>query len=212
LHQARAGKRKRPLDHRVAGRAEERAAHREVARNPRRCHHREGQKRRHRQPRPPRPAKNDEVKDYRQNHPAKGIPRQHAQPRQQPDGQREDEPPALLGVFVAAVVLVTAFILWERKASEPILPPSLFRVGIFRVSAGVSFLMSIVMFGAIIYLPLYLQLVDGVSAMVSGLLLVPMMVGLLVTSIASGQIVTRPGRYKVFPIVGTVLMVIGMWM
>jgi EmrB/QacA subfamily drug resistance transporter len=113
---------------------------------------------------------------------------------------------------IAAVVLVTAFILWERKASEPILPPSLFRVGIFRVSAGVSFLLSIVMFGAIIYLPLYLQLVDGVSAMVSGLLLVPMMVGLLVTSIASGQIVTRTGRYKVFPIVGTVLMVIGMWM
>jgi MFS family permease len=68
------------------------------------------------------------------------------------------------------------------------------------------------MFGAIIYLPLYLQLVDGVSAMVSGLLLVPMMVGLLVTSIASGQIVTRTGRYKVFPIAGTVLMVIGMWM
>jgi EmrB/QacA subfamily drug resistance transporter len=113
---------------------------------------------------------------------------------------------------IAAVVLVTAFILWERKASEPILPPSLFRVGIFRVSAGVSFLLSIVMFGAIIYLPLYLQLVDGVSAMVSGLLLVPMMVGVLVTSIASGQIVTRTGRYKVFPIAGAVLMIIGMWL
>jgi EmrB/QacA subfamily drug resistance transporter len=113
---------------------------------------------------------------------------------------------------IAAVVLVTAFILWERKAAEPILPPSLFRVGIFRVSAGVSFLLSIVMFGAIIYLPLYLQLVDGVSAMVSGLLLVPMMVGLLVTSIASGQIVTRTGRYKIFPIAGSVLMVIGMWL
>jgi predicted MFS family arabinose efflux permease len=115
-------------------------------------------------------------------------------------------------LVIAAVVLVTAFILWERKASEPILPPSLFRVGIFRVSAGVSFLLSIVMFGAIIYLPLYLQLVDGVSAMVSGLLLVPMMVGVLVTSIASGQIVTRTGRYKVFPIAGAVLMIIGMWL
>ena len=115
-------------------------------------------------------------------------------------------------LVIAAVVLVTAFILWERKASEPILPPSLFRVGIFRVSAGVSFLMSIVMFGAIIYLPLYLQLVDGVSAMVSGLLLVPMMVGVLVTSIASGQIVTRTGRYKVFPIAGAALMIIGMWL
>jgi len=87
-------------------------------------------------------------------------------------------------------------VLWERKAPEPILPPSLFHIGIFRVASCVTFLLAMVMFGAIIYLPLYLQLVDGVSAMVSGLLMIPLMLGFLVTSIASGQIVSRTGRYK----------------
>jgi EmrB/QacA subfamily drug resistance transporter len=118
----------------------------------------------------------------------------------------------IIELAAVAVVFVTAFVLWERKATEPILPPSLFRIGVFRVSAGVSFLLAMVMFGAIIYLPLYLQLVDGVSAMVSGLLLIPMMLGLLVTSILSGQIVTRTGRYKLFPVGGGLLMILGMWL
>jgi EmrB/QacA subfamily drug resistance transporter len=120
--------------------------------------------------------------------------------------------PEIIALGIAAVAFITAFILWERRASEPILPPSLFRVGIFRVSSGVSFLLAMVMFGAIIYLPLYLQLVDGVSAMVSGLLLVPLMAGMLATSITTGQIVTRTGRYKIFPIVGSMLVVIGMFL
>lgn len=115
-------------------------------------------------------------------------------------------------LIVASVLLLGAFALWERKAAEPILPPSLFHLGIFRVAGGVSFLLAMIMFGAIIYLPLYLQLVDGVSAMVSGLLLIPLMLGLLTTSVVSGQIVSRTGRYKVFPIVGSVLMGIGMWL
>ena len=59
-------------------------------------------------------------------------------------------------------MFIVAFIVWERHAAEPILPPSLFRIGIFRVASSVTFLLSMVMFGAIIYLPLYLQLVDGV--------------------------------------------------
>lgn len=120
--------------------------------------------------------------------------------------------PEIIGLGIIAVAFITSFILWERRASEPILPPSLFRVGIFRVSSGVSFLLAMVMFGAIIYLPLYLQLVDGVSALVSGLLLVPLMVGLLATSITSGQIVSRTGRYKIFPIMGSVLVIIGMYL
>ncbi|HWD51543.1 MAG TPA: MDR family MFS transporter [Acidimicrobiales bacterium] len=120
--------------------------------------------------------------------------------------------PEIIALGAAAAAFVTAFILWERRASEPILPPSLFRVGIFRVSSGVSFLLAMVMFGAIIYLPLYLQLVDGVSAMVSGLLLIPLMLGLLVASIGSGQIVTRTGRYKIFPVVGSILVIIGMYL
>jgi len=113
---------------------------------------------------------------------------------------------------VVAAILIAVFIVWEHHASEPILPPSLFHIGVFRVTASVSFLLAMVMFGAIIYLPLYLQLVDGVSPTISGLLLVPLMLGLLATSILSGQVVSRTGRYKVFPIVGSLLMVLGMYL
>ena len=116
----------------------------------------------------------------------------------------------IVGLSIAAVLLIATFVLWERKAAEPILPPSLYHIGIFRVSTSVSFLLSMVMFGAIIYLPLYLQLVDGVSAMVSGLLMIPLMMGVLGASVGSGQLVSRTGRYKVFPVIGSVLVVIGM--
>lgn len=120
--------------------------------------------------------------------------------------------PTIVGLAVVAVVFVAAFALWEPHAAEPILPPSLFRIGIFRVTSVTSFLLATIMFGAIIYLPLYLQLVDGVSAMVSGLLLIPLMLGLLGASILSGQVVTRTGRYKAFPVIGAVLVIIGMFL
>ena len=118
----------------------------------------------------------------------------------------------IISLAVAAALLVTAFILWERRAAEPILPPNLFRIGIFRVASSASFLLAVIMYGAIIYLPLYLQLVDGVSATVSGLLLIPLMLGLLAASILSGQVVSRTGRYKPFPIAGSVLVTLGMWL
>ncbi len=120
--------------------------------------------------------------------------------------------PLIIGLAASAVVLVALFALWERHAAEPILPPHLFRSGIFRVASSASFLLSMVLFGALIYMPVYLQLVDGVSAMVSGLLVIPMMAGVLVASVGSGQIVTRTGRYKIFPVVGAVLMGLGMWL
>jgi EmrB/QacA subfamily drug resistance transporter len=120
--------------------------------------------------------------------------------------------PIVLGLSVVAVVFIAAFVLWERKAAEPILPPSLFHIGIFRVASAVSFLLAMVMFGAIIYLPLYLQLVDGVSAMVSGLLLIPMMLGVLSASVVSGQVASRTGRYKLLPVVGSVLVIVGMYL
>jgi len=120
--------------------------------------------------------------------------------------------PVIVTLSVVAAVLVTAFILWERKAAEPILPPSLFHIGIFRVASAASFLLAMIMYGAIIYLPLYLQLVDGVSATVSGLLLIPLMLGLLAASILSGQLVSRTGRYKPFPVVGSALVTLGMWL
>ena len=120
--------------------------------------------------------------------------------------------PVIVGLGVLSAVFIASFIVWEHYAAEPILPPSLFHIGVFRTASTVSFLLSMVMFGAIIYLPLYLQLVDGVSAMVSGLLMIPLMLGLLATSIASGQIVSRTGKYKAMPVVGSVLVIIGMWL
>jgi len=120
--------------------------------------------------------------------------------------------PPIIGLAVVAAVFIGSFIVWEHYAAEPILPPSLFRIGVFRTASTVSFLLSMVMFGAIIYLPLYLQLVDGVSIMVSGLLMVPLMLGLLASSIVSGQIVTRTGIYKPMPILGSFMMIIGMWL
>jgi EmrB/QacA subfamily drug resistance transporter len=120
--------------------------------------------------------------------------------------------PTIVGLSVVAVSFLVGFALWERRAAEPILPPDLFHLGIFRVASCVSFLLAMIMFGAIIYLPLYLQLVDGVSAMVSGLLMIPLMIGLLASSILSGQLVTRTGRYKVFPVIGAALVTLGMWL
>ncbi len=120
--------------------------------------------------------------------------------------------PVIVVMGVVSVCFVAAFIVWEHHAAEPILPPSLFHIGVVRTASTVSFLLSVVMYGAIIYLPLYLQLVDGVSATVSGLLMIPLMVGLLISSISSGQIVTRTGIYKPMPIVGSVLVIIAMWL
>ncbi|HXW39299.1 MAG TPA: MDR family MFS transporter [Acidimicrobiales bacterium] len=120
--------------------------------------------------------------------------------------------PTIVGLAVVAAVFIGAFVFWERRASEPLLPPSLFRLGIFRVSSTVSFLLSVVMYGSVIYLPVYLQLVDGVSATISGLLLIPLMLGVLVASALSGQVVSRTGIYKPFPIVGCVLASIGMFL
>ena len=117
--------------------------------------------------------------------------------------------PPIIGLGLVSAVFIGAFVVWEHYAAEPILPPALFRIGVFRTASTVSFLLSMVMFGAIIYLPLYLQLVDGVSIMVSGLLMVPLMLGLLASSIVSGQIVSRTGVYKPMPIIGSF---IGMWL
>ena len=118
----------------------------------------------------------------------------------------------ILVLSTVAGAFTVAFVLWEHKAAEPIIPPSLFRIGVFRVSTAVSFLLSVVMFGALIYLPLYLQLVDGVSAMVSGLLLIPMMAGLLSASLLAGRTASRTGRYKLFPVLGSALVVVGMYL
>ena len=118
----------------------------------------------------------------------------------------------IIGLLAAGLVLIGALVAWERGASEPLFPPRLFRSDIFNVAIGVSFLQAMAMFGAIVFVPFYLQLAQGVSPTDSGLLLLPFMGGLLVMSILSGNLVTRTGRYKVFPVAGSVLTALGMWL
>ena len=113
-------------------------------------------------------------------------------------------------VGALGVALIVAFLAVERRAREPVLPPSLLRDRVFAVAGGLSLIVGFALFGAVTFLPLYFQTVDGDSPTAAGLHLVPMMVGLLVTSIASGQLISRLGRYKIFPIVGTLLMTIGL--
>jgi EmrB/QacA subfamily drug resistance transporter len=114
-----------------------------------------------------------------------------------------------LAYCMVGLILVVAFVLWERKATEPILPLRLFRNGVFRVSSALALITGAVMFGAIIFLPQYLQTVRGVSPTISGLRLLPLMLGLLITSIGSGRLISRTGHYKVFVIAGTGITVAG---
>ncbi len=118
--------------------------------------------------------------------------------------------PQILGMGVAGIGFVAAFIVREHYALEPIVPLRLFRKKVFSVANAAGFIVGVAMFGAIIYLPVYLQVVRGVSPTTSGLMLLPIMAGLFTASIGSGQIIARVGRYKVFPIIGTGLMTIGM--
>ena len=112
--------------------------------------------------------------------------------------------------MVLSVVLVPAFVWAEHRAAEPIMPLSLFRNHTFAVTSAVGFVVGFALFGAITYLPLYFQITKGSSPTRSGLELTPLMGGLLITSILSGQLISRFGRYKAFPIGGTALLTIGM--
>jgi EmrB/QacA subfamily drug resistance transporter len=119
-------------------------------------------------------------------------------------------PMYLLGI--GGVVLLVAFVLVERRAVEPVMPLRLFRNRVFSVSSAVGFVVGFAMFGAITYLPQYAQVVKGASPTDSGLQLLPLMAGLLLTSIGSGLLISRWGRYKVFPIFGTAVMTVGMYL
>ncbi|WP_418275840.1 MDR family MFS transporter [Isoptericola jiangsuensis] len=115
-------------------------------------------------------------------------------------------------MIALAVVGVVAFVVVERHAAEPVLPLHLFRNRVFSVAAVVGFVVGFAMFGAITYLPLYLQTVKGSTPTQSGLEMTPMMVGMLITSIGSGQLISRTGRYKVFPILGTAVTTTGLYL
>jgi MFS family permease len=118
----------------------------------------------------------------------------------------------IVGLAVVGVLLLVVFVWWETRAPEPILPLKLFRSRVFAVSNAMGFTIGMAMFGAIVFIPLYLQLVYGASPTSSGLRLLPLMAGLLVAAIASGRIITRIGRYKIFPVVGTSVLVVGMFL
>ena len=120
--------------------------------------------------------------------------------------------PQIISLAAIAAVSLAAFILVERRATEPVLPLHLFSNGNFSLASGMSFLAGFAMFGAVTFLPLYQQTVQGASATNSGLLLLPMMAGAVVTSMISGQVTTRTGRYKMFPIIGGAAMAVGMYL
>ena len=116
----------------------------------------------------------------------------------------------IIGLFVLGALVLAGFALRESLAPEPILPLELFRMQIFTIANIVSFVSGVAMFGALAFLPQYLQLVHGVSATESGLLLLPLLIGLLVMSISSGLYISRTGRYRWFPLAGTVLVTVGL--
>lgn len=118
----------------------------------------------------------------------------------------------VLGLGAGAVVATAAFLLVERFAVEPLIPLRLFRDSVFNVTGLVGLVIGVALFGAASYLPTYLQMVDGASATESGLLMLPMMGGIVGTSIVSGQMISRSGRYRSHPVVGSALSVVGMWL
>lgn len=118
--------------------------------------------------------------------------------------------PTILGLIAVAVVTTVAFLAVERRAAEPILPLRLFRGGTFRVSTSTSFVVGLAMFGAISFLPLFLQVVNGASATNSGLLLLPLMAGVLTASIGSGRRISHHGHYKRYPVLGMALASVAM--
>ncbi|MFD0040332.1 DHA2 family efflux MFS transporter permease subunit [Streptomyces anulatus] len=118
--------------------------------------------------------------------------------------------PQIIGLAVLAVVLLVAFIAVERRAVEPVLPLKLFRMRTFALVAVISFVIGFAMFGAMTYLPTFLQVVHDITPTMSGVHMLPMVFGLLITSTGSGQIVSRTGRWKVFPILGTAITAVGL--
>jgi EmrB/QacA subfamily drug resistance transporter len=114
--------------------------------------------------------------------------------------------------IAAATVLILLFIFQESRAKEPIIPLTLFKNHTFSVTSVMAFIIGAGMFGAIIMLPLYLQIVKGDSATSAGLKLIPFMIGIVSMSVVSGKLITKHGHYKRFPIIGLSLMTIGLFM
>lgn len=118
----------------------------------------------------------------------------------------------IIGLFVGGAIALGLFCWAETRAREPMLPMRLFANPVFTVCSILSFIVGFAMLGAMTYLPSYLQYVDGDSATVSGVRTLPMVVGLLIASVASGNVVSKTGHYRVFPIVGSLVMGLGLYL
>ncbi|MBW5484434.1 MDR family MFS transporter [Streptomyces bambusae] len=116
----------------------------------------------------------------------------------------------IVGLAVLGAVLLVAFLFVERRAAEPVLPLKLFRIRTFTLCSVISFIVGFAMFGAMVYLPTFLQVVQGVSPTMSGVHMLPMVLGMLLSSTLSGQLVSRTGRWKVFPVAGTGVTALGL--
>lgn len=118
----------------------------------------------------------------------------------------------IIGLIASAIVFAGLFILVESKAAQPVMPLSLFKNRNFTMATIAGLLIGLAMFGVVNYMPTYIQMATGVDATEAGLLMIPMMGGLLVASIISGQLVSRTGRYKIYPLVGSVIMGAGLFL
>lgn len=118
----------------------------------------------------------------------------------------------ILALAAGAVLSTVLFLVAERYAAEPLIPLRLFRESIFNLTGLIGAVVGIALFGAASYLPTFLQMVDGASATESGLLMLPMMGGVVGASILSGQLISKTGRYRPYPIAGGVLAALGMWL
>lgn len=118
--------------------------------------------------------------------------------------------PQIIGTALLGAVLLVWFVRVEGRAAEPVLPLKLFRIRTFTLVSVISFVVGFAMFGAMTYLPTFLQIVQGVTPTMSGVHMLPMVAGMLLTSTASGQIVSRTGRWKVFPVAGTAVTALGL--
>ncbi|QNS03040.1 MDR family MFS transporter [Streptomyces xanthii] len=118
----------------------------------------------------------------------------------------------IIGLFVGGIVALGLFCVVETRAAEPMLPMRLFRNPVFTVCSVLSFIVGFAMLGAMTFLPTYLQYVDGDSATISGVRTLPMVIGLLAASIFSGNVVSKTGQYRLFPIVGSLVMALGLYL
>ena len=120
--------------------------------------------------------------------------------------------PTMLALAATAIVALVLFVAVERRAAEPVLPLRLFGDRTFALTSVIGLIVGFAMFGSVTYLPLFLQVVNGATPTGSGLQMLPLMGGMLATSIVSGQLISRWGRYRIFPIAGTALMAVGLYL